>query len=43
MSLRSLISFNLKNTEIISLTAFKELSKESKAEIIIITFKNIEK
>ncbi len=43
MSLRNLISFNLKNIKIISLIAFKELIKKFKAEIIIITFKNIEK
>ncbi len=37
----SLISFKLKNTEIISLTAFEKLAKKSGAEIIIITFENI--
>jgi len=39
----SLISSKLKNTEIISLIAFKKLTKKSKAEIIIITSENIKK
>ena len=37
------ISLNLKNTEIVNLIAFKKLAKKSKAEIIMITFKNIKK
>jgi len=40
---RSLISFNFKNIKMISLTAFKELTKKSKTKIIIIIFKNIKK
>ncbi len=43
MSLRSLISFYLKNTKIISLIAFKKLTKKSEAKIIIIILKNIKK
>jgi len=39
----SLISLNIKNIKIISLAAFKELTKKSKVEIIIITFENIKK
>ncbi len=38
----SSISSKLKNTEIISLTAFEKLTKKSEVEIIIIIFKNIE-
>ncbi len=40
---RSLISFNFENIKVISLTAFEELTKKSRAEIIMITLKNIEK
>ncbi len=40
---KSLISSNFKNIEMISLTAFKELTKKSEAKIIIITLKNIKK
>jgi len=43
MSLRSLISFYLKNIKIVSLIAFKKLTKKSEAEIIIIILENIEK
>ncbi len=39
----SLIFFKLKNTKIVSLIAFKKLTKKSEAEIIIITPENIEK
>ena len=40
---RSLISFNLEDIKIMSLIAFKELTKKSEAEIIIITSENIKK
>jgi len=40
---RSSISFNFKNIKMISLVVFKELTKKSKAEIIIIIFENIKK
>ncbi len=39
----NLIFFRFMNIKIISLIAFKELIKESEAEIIIITFENIKR
>ncbi len=43
VSLISLISSNSEDIKIISLVVFKELTKKSEAEIIIITPENIEK
>jgi len=39
----SLIFLSIENIKIISLAVFKKLTKKSKAEIIIIIFKNIKK